>query len=151
MDKFDPEMILFFFMKTNIKIHIEAKEYFGSSYNLENLNIIERTAKITPKKNGQFVTLWKRNIKGNTEPYHESDNFDYFFIKVFFKNSTGVFKFSKQVLIEQGIISTEKKEGNRGFRVYPIWDHPKSKQAIKTQQWQLKYFEYAKKQKNKRS
>jgi hypothetical protein len=27
-----------------------------------------------------------------------------------------------------------------GIRVYPIWDKPTSKQALKTQLWQLSYF-----------
>ena len=52
----------------------------------------------------------------------------------------GVFKFSKEVLIKHGIVSTEKKDGKRGFRVYPIWDKTTSKQAIKAQIWQLEYF-----------
>jgi hypothetical protein len=38
------------------------------------------------------------------------------------------------------IISTHLKEGKRGMRVYPPWDLPSSKQAKKTQQWQLPYF-----------
>ncbi|WP_414839153.1 MepB family protein [Carnobacterium sp. TMP28] len=27
-----------------------------------------------------------------------------------------------------------------GIRVYPIWDNPTSKQALKTKLWQLPYF-----------
>ena len=38
------------------------------------------------------------------------------------------------------IISTSKKEGKRGFRVYPPWDTATNKQAVKTQQWQLDYY-----------
>ena len=55
-------------------------------------------------------------------------------------NQLGQFVFPKSVLIAKGIISTTTKEGKRGFRVYPSWDVAKSKQAIKTQQWQLDYF-----------
>jgi hypothetical protein len=36
-------------------------------------------------------------------------------------------------LIEKGIVSTSKKEGKRGFSVYPIWDKTASHQAVKTQ------------------
>ncbi len=52
----------------------------------------------------------------------------------------GQFVFSKSVLIDKGIISTEKREGKRVFRVYPKWDVAKNKQAQLSQQWQLKYF-----------
>ncbi|MNO05235.1 MepB protein [compost metagenome] len=30
--------------------------------------------------------------------------------------------------------------GKRAIRVYPPWARPVAKQAIRTQQWQLKYF-----------
>ncbi|MFT5754883.1 MAG: hypothetical protein ACI924_002130 [Flavobacterium sp.] len=43
-------------------------------------------------------------------------------------------------MIEKGIVSTSKKEGKRGFSVYPIWDKTASHQAVKTQKWQLNYF-----------
>ena len=43
-------------------------------------------------------------------------------------------------MIENGIISSDKKEGKRGFRVYPIWEIAINKQAIQTQKWQLNYF-----------
>lgn len=121
--------------------HYEAKEYLGCSYSLNGFKIIERTAKTTPKKIGQFVTCWKRNSNGITEPYKDSDEFDFFYIKTIAKEKLGVFKFPKEILIKHGILSTEKKEGKRGFRVYSIWDLHTSKQAIRTQQWQLKYFE----------
>ena len=52
----------------------------------------------------------------------------------------GQFVFPKKELISKGIISTSIKVGKRGFRVYPVWDKPLNKQAIKTQDWQLKYF-----------
>ena len=44
------------------------------------------------------------------------------------------------MLSQQGIISTNLKEGKRGIRVYPPWDLTISKQAQKTQKWQLEYF-----------
>jgi hypothetical protein len=48
--------------------------------------------------------------------------------------------FTEVVLIEKGIISTSKKDGKRGFRVYSIWDKTTNKQAEKAQKWQLNYF-----------
>ncbi|MEQ8907039.1 MepB family protein [Ekhidna sp.] len=38
------------------------------------------------------------------------------------------------------MLSTDKKEGKRAFRVYPNWDAVKSKQAERTQKWELNYF-----------
>lgn len=95
--------------------HSEAVEYSGCEYCLKDLRYIQRTAKITPKKIGQFVTLWKRNENGITVPFDIKDNFD---------------------------ISDCVKayDGKRGFRVYPKWDIPTNKQAIETQKWQLDYF-----------
>ena len=119
---------------------IDITAYKACSYIIDGKKIIERTAKITPKKIGQFVTCWKRNAKGITEPFKYSDDFDFFIIKVFDKNSAGYFKFPKAVLVKNGIVSTEKKDGKRGFRVYPSWSKPTNKQAIKTQYWQLKHF-----------
>ncbi|MDG1993173.1 MAG: MepB family protein [Polaribacter sp.] len=125
---------------SNYLQNTESQEYKACSYEIDGIKIIERTAKITPKKISQFVTCWKRNANGTTEPFKDFDDFDFFIIKIFDENSAGYFKFSKAALIKNGIISTEKKDGKRGFRVYPIWDKPTSKQAIKTQKWQLEYF-----------
>ena len=130
-------------MSQNISNYLqnqESQEYKACSYEIDGVKIIERTAKITPKKIGQFVTCWQRNANGITEPFKDTDDFDFFIIKVFGENSAGYFKFPKVALIKNGIISTEKKDGKRGFRVYPIWNKPTSKQAIKSQNWQLKYF-----------
>lgn len=45
------------------------------------------------------------------------------------------------VLVDKGIITGKNKEGKRGIRVYPPWDKPNNKQAIKNQSWQIRYFE----------
>jgi hypothetical protein len=125
---------------SNYQQELESTDYKACSYIIDGEKIIERTAKSTPKKIGQFVTCWKRNAKEITQPFESSDAFDFFTIKVFDDTYAGYFKFPKTTLIKHGIISTEKKEGKRGFRIYPTWSKPTSKQAIKTQYWQLKYF-----------
>jgi len=125
---------------TNLKIEEEGKEYRACKFELNGLNIISRKAKITPKKVGQFVTFWKRNEDGITEPYDEKDQIDFYVINVQKKNRFGQFVLPKSVLIDKKIISTEKKDGKRGFRVYPSWDITTNKQAEKTQKWQIKYF-----------
>ena len=119
---------------------LESKEYCACRFKLNGLNIICRNAKITPKKVGQFVTFWKRNKSGITEPLNENDRFDFYVINVSRENKLGQFIIPKSKLIDKGIISTNKKDGKRGFRVYPSWDTPNNKQAERTQKWQLNYF-----------
>ena len=118
----------------------ESKEYGACQFKVSGQKVIGRIAKTTPKKVGQFVTFWKRNNKGITQPFSEKDNFHFYVVNVTNESRTGQFVFSKSVLIAKGIVSTEKRDGKRGFRVYPIWDTHTNKQAEKTQQWQLLYF-----------
>ena len=122
--------------------HLEANEYSGCEYRFKNLKYIQRAAKVTPKKNGQFVTLWKRNSSGITTPFDTKDNFNYVVIICVQGKRIGRFLFPKDILIEKKIISnrTQEHSGKRGFRVYPKWDIPKSRQALETQCWQLNYF-----------
>ena len=118
----------------------ESAEYLASRVVINNLSVIFRAAKITPKKTGQFVTLWKRNSSGITEPFHYDDAFDLIIISVRNGDELGQFVLPKSVLLEKGIISGSQKEGKRGIRVYPAWDKPTNAQAAKTQKWQLDYF-----------
>jgi hypothetical protein len=125
---------------SNIQIEKQSSEYCAYRFEINKQKILFRSAKITPTKMGQFVTLWKRkNEKSGIEPFEISDNIDLFVINVKTETNFGQFVFPKLVLVEQGII-TDKKEGKRGIRVYPIWDLTVSKQAKKTQKWQLDYF-----------
>lgn len=130
----------FEFKILDFKHELESREYDATRFKLNDTTIICRTAKVTPKKVGQFVTFWKRIENGPIQPFEETDHFDYFVINVKTKNRLGQFVFPKFVLIQKGIISTRKKEGKRALRVYPSWDTPKSKQAEQTQNWQLNYF-----------
>jgi len=111
-------------------LETESKEYKACNFHLNDLKIVCRNAKITPKKVGQFVT----------EPFEETDLIDYFMVNVKYDDHFGQFIFPKSKLIEKGIISTNKKEGKRAFRVYPPWDTVINKQAERTQKWQLNYF-----------
>jgi hypothetical protein len=119
---------------------IESAEYNACSFTLNDLHVKFRTAKITPTKTGQFVTLWKRLATGIIAPFEASDSIDLVIISVRKENRFGQFVFPKSVLCTQGILTVNGKEGKRGFRVYPPWDETTNKQAIKTQNWQLNYF-----------
>ncbi|WP_194850644.1 MepB family protein [Nonlabens antarcticus] len=120
----------------------ESKEYHASRFLLDGNHIIYRSAKVTPKKIGQFVTFWKRNSHGVIEPLEQTDPFDFYVVTTEAESESrlGQFVFPKSVLIDKGIVSSEKKEGKRGFRLYPVWAVPNNKQAIRTQKWQLDYF-----------
>lgn len=119
----------------------ESTEYSAYRFQLNGKNICYREAKITPTKTGQFVTLWKRNTVLKTiEPFDALDAIDYVIISARKQELFGQFIFPKSVLLSKGIFSTATKEGIRATRVYPPWDETTSKQAQKTQQWQLDYF-----------
>ncbi|TGN09689.1 MepB family protein [Leptospira ilyithenensis] len=123
----------------NPSMEKESSEYGACHFEIDDLKITFRIAKITPTKIGQFVTLWKRKDNGPIKPFNIKDNIDYFIIRANNKNLSGQFIFPKHVLYEKGIISG-KKEGKLGFRIYPSWDIPTNKQAQMTQKWQLEYF-----------
>jgi hypothetical protein len=115
-------------------------EYGAYVFNLNSLSIRFRVAKITPKKVGQFVTLWERIGDGPIQPYDFSDPVDFFVISTRNDDKFGQFIFPKTVLCDQGILSNKGKGGKRAIRIYPPWDKPTSRQAKKTQTWQLEYF-----------
>lgn len=118
----------------------ESTEYGAYIFKLNHLSIRFRVAKITPTKNGQFVTLWKRTGKGPIQPFDITDAVDLFIICTRKDDHFGQFIFPKHVLFNYDILSKDGKGGKRAIRVYPPWDKTTSKQAQKTQQWQLNYF-----------
>ncbi|WP_035335953.1 MepB family protein [Dokdonia sp. PRO95] len=130
---------------SNYKNELEGKVYGACTFKIAGFDIICRDAKVTPKKVGQFVTFWKRLESGEISPFHESDIIDFYVVNVKSEKNLGQFVFPKSTLIKKGIISTQTREGKRGFRVYPAWDTPNNKLALKTQKWQLDYFYEAKK------
>jgi len=128
------------FQLSDLKLNAESNEYEACSFVLNGKNMHARFSKITPTKTGQFVTIWKRNKDGITEPYSVSDTFDFLVVTARSGNKYGQFIFPKLVLASKGIVSQNGKGGKRGIRVYPSWDAAESKQAAATQSWQTKYF-----------
>ena len=125
---------------SSLKLNSESVAYGACSYELDGLKIEHRTSKTTPTKSGQFVTIWKRSEEGITTPFDMSDDIDFVVITSRSGENLGQFIFPKAVLIEEGIFSQTGKGGKRGIRVYPPWDIAQSKQAVRTQSWQTKYF-----------
>ncbi|MDM5187438.1 MepB family protein [Bacillus sp. DX4.1] len=121
-------------------IEAQNAEYGAYVFKLNTLSIRFRIAKITPTKVGQFVTLWERIEDGSIQPYDVSDPIDLFVISTRKGNNFGQFVFPKAVLCDQNIVSSKGKGGKRAIRIYPPWDKPTSRQAQKTQIWQLEYF-----------
>lgn len=128
------------FSFSNLKIHTESQEYGACTFELDKRKIEFRISKITPKKVGQFVTIWKRNAQGITEPFSISDDFDFFVIASIKEEKLGVFVFPKSILAQKGIITNKEIDGKRGIRVYPTWDITENKSAKMTQNWQKDYF-----------
>lgn len=110
------------FLYTEPVFDLESKEYGASKFRVNNLSVVFRVAKITPKKSGQFVTLWKRSSEGTIQPLDCSDPFDLVVISVSKGSNFGQFIFSKRVLSEKKILSNKEKKGKLAFRVYPPWD-----------------------------
>lgn len=118
----------------------ECSDYFGYNFQLGDYKVKFRKAKLTPKKIGQFVALWKRNLVGKTIPFDINDDFDFYIVMVSKVPHLGFFIFPKKILAEIGILSADKQGGKRGFTIYPEWDIPVSKQGLSTKQMQIDYF-----------
>jgi len=127
---------------SNFRLHNEASDYMGCEFRYKQKNYIFRKAKVTPKKSGLFVTLWKRSASSVTEPFKISDEFDALLIFCSESSKQGFLNFHKNTLAHHKILSDTKNssKGKRGFRVYPDWTIPTSDQARRTQQWQTECF-----------
>lgn len=123
-----------------LTVYNESKEYSACAFKIKEQTIEFRASKITPKKVGQFVAIWKRDAEGITQPFDEKDSFNYFIIACETEDRFGAFVFPKSVLIENKIISINGCGGKRGIRVYPTWDTAVNPQSKKTQAWQRQYF-----------
>lgn len=124
-----------------LQTEAESADYAACSLTLNGLRVRYRVAKITPNKVGQFVTLWKRVGRGPIQPFEMSDPVDVFVVSVRSGAHFGQFVFPKAVLAAQGVVASgESKPGKRALRVYPPWDTTTSRQAERTQAWQLRYF-----------
>ncbi len=118
----------------------ESSNYAACQLVLNTIRIEFRVARATPIKSGHFVTFWKRNEKGLTTPYDMKDMIDLFVVCVRERDKFGQFVFPKNVLVSRNIISVDGKGGKRAIRVYAPWVSVESSQALKTQNWQIKYF-----------
>jgi len=119
----------------------ESAEYSACRFGLNGHHLAFRVAKTTPTKIGQFVTLWKRETAGlKIAPLDAADGVDFVIVSVADAGHRGQFAFDRRSLVEHGVFSVEGEGGKRALRVYPPWSKPIAKEAIRTQQWQLRHF-----------
>ena len=124
----------------NIAQDAEGQDYSAATFCINETRIIFRRGKVTPKKTGFFVTLWKRDAEEAIEPYTVHDPFDCIIISVRSGERLGQFIFPLSVLSEKGVISSETGEGKLALRVYAPWDSPENELAQQAQAWQSRYF-----------
>ena len=118
----------------------EGVDYDACSFVLNRRSVQYRASRVTLKKLGQFVAIWKRNDEGITVPFSLNDGIDFIIVTSKMDDNFGQFIFPKAVLAEKGVMTRTGKEGKRGMRLYPPWDSPENKQAQKSQAWQNKFF-----------
>ncbi|WP_309231522.1 MepB family protein [Nocardia sp. SYP-A9097] len=119
----------------------ESSDYGAHEFTLDDRTVRFRTAKITPTKPGQFVTVWKRPPGGGPiAPFDTTDPIDLFVISTRDAHNFGQFVFPTAILAHHGVVSTPDHPGKRAFRVYPPWVTPANRQAEKAQSWQTDYF-----------
>lgn len=125
----------------NVEPEIESIEYGALKFTLNGQRVLYRQAKTTPKKIGQFVTIWKReNSNSEISPIDLKDGVDWVIIAVDEGANFGVFVFSAQLLAKRGVFSEEAKAGKRAMRVYAPWTNPTAAQAKRTKNWQTECF-----------
>ena len=119
----------------------ESAEYSACRFGLDGHQVAFRAARTTPTKIGQFVTIWKREAPdAEIAPLDAADGVALVIVSVADTGHRGQFVFDRQALIEHGVFSVDGKGGKRALRVYPPWSKPTAKDAVRTQQWQLRYF-----------
>ena len=128
-------------LTSTIEAEAESADYGACRFTLDDRAVVFRTAKITPTKTGQFVTVWKRPAPGaDIAPLDEDDDVQFVVIEVADGACRGQFVFSREVLLRHGVMSRNGKGGKRAIRVYPPWSAPAARQAVQTQHWQLRSF-----------
>ncbi|WP_373740982.1 MepB family protein [Neisseria sp.] len=125
----------------NIEREIESAEYGAVRFEMGGQTYLYRQAKHTPRKIGQFVTLWKRpTMFSEIAPFDYDDGIDSVIIFVDEYPRFGVFIFPRQQLVKKGIFSEKSIGGKRAFRVYAPWTVPLAAQAKRSKIWQCTHF-----------
>lgn len=108
-------------------------EYESATVIIDSVMWRVRTARITPKKPGAFVAVWRRDEAGETRPFDADDGIAGLFVFVQEDDRFGVFRFTAEQLEHLGVTGSFTQAGKRGFRVYPSWCTNLNLQAARTQ------------------
>ncbi|WIG71106.1 MepB family protein (plasmid) [Photobacterium damselae] len=126
---------------TNVEREPESGEYGAVMFKFNGMKCLFRQAKTTPKKVGQFVTIWKREAEeSEIAPFNTLDGIELVFIASFDPSNKGFFVFQNELLGKKNVFTHNGREGKRAIRVYAPWIKPTVKQAISTQKWQISAF-----------
>ncbi len=126
---------------TSIEREKESAEYGAIRFEMDGLTCLYRQAKHTPKKIGQFVTLWKRPTPSSKiAPFDCDDGIDRVIIFADEYLRFGVFVLQPQLLVKKDIFSEQSEGGKRAFRVYAPWTVPLAGQAKLSKIWQCIHF-----------
>ncbi|MEW4854974.1 MepB family protein [Staphylococcus aureus] len=116
------------------------QDYEALTFSFKEETYQSRLAKKTPTKSGYFVTCWTKDEDNYNRPYKIEEFADYLIVAVIDDELNGYFLFSRELLVEKGILASSKYQGKMAFRVYPKWCNQLNKTAGQTQKWQCKYF-----------
>ncbi|MFF2082505.1 MepB family protein [Nocardia sp. NPDC058176] len=119
---------------------VEGSAYGAHTFVLDGLVVRFRTAKTTPTKLGQFVTVWIRSAAGPIRPFDLADPIDLVVVGTRDPDRFGQFVFPLGALRRHAVVSVDGVGGKRAFRVYPPWVSTDNRQAAAAQAWQLGYF-----------
>lgn len=130
------------FKDSNVILNKDSwnSDYEGMQITFNLINFKSRLAKKTPKKQGYFVAIWKKDAFNKNTPFTEDDIGEYLVVNILDNNNEGQFVFPVSVLIEKGIIQSENSKGKMALRVYPPWVKDLNKSAMVSQKWQTEHF-----------
>lgn len=123
-----------------MRLEVDNLEYGAAVARVGAAKVRYRVGKLTPRKVGAFVAVWRRAPDGSTEPFPAEEDIDLLIITVREGPDFGVFVFPKAALVDHRIVSMGGRGGKRGFRVYPPWSVTTNPQAQRTRRWQGDFF-----------
>src|SRR5699024_2985894 len=86
----------------------QNSKYGAGTFQLSSRTVRFRVANLTPTKAGQFVAFWEKDRNDKNQPYLYEEAPDLFIITTFKnENEFGQFIFSKEVLLERGILKSD--------------------------------------------
>lgn len=129
------------FIVKSIEEEKQNAKYGAGTFQLSSRTVRFRVANKTSTKLGQFVAIWEKDQNNQNQPFTYEEAPDLLVITTFDTDGRfGQFIFPKEVLFKNNIFRSSSTIGKMAIRVYTSWDEPTSKQALKTQEWQLAYF-----------